>query len=584
MLVNITINGKKFTEESSLTILQVARKHGIKIPTLCYLTREESCLEHKPASCRVCLVEVEGRRNLLPACATQIAEGMVVNTNNKKVRDARKTVVELLLSNHPNDCLTCPKNGKCELQKLAQDLGIRDIPYAGELSQKNEYREIRGIMKNASKCVLCGKCVAVCKEVQGIEAISATNRGFFTKISDPSKCVTCGQCVQVCPTGALIQVDSTHLVEEALNDPTKVVIVNTAPATRVSLGEEFGLPYGTDVTKQMVTSFRELGFDKVFDTNFTADLTIMEEATEFLKRFKSGERLPLITSCCPGWIKFIETQYADLLHLPSSCKSPMEMFGAVTKSYYAEKNGIDPKNIVLVSLMPCLAKKREAARTELSNDGMQNVDIVLTVKEYAEMLKRHGIELTELEDGEFDSLIGASTGAADIFANTGGVIEAVARTATKWLTGEVKDVNFEAVRGLSGTREANVKIGDVELKLCIVSGLANARKVLDKVRAGEADYHAIEIMACPGGCVNGGGQPVHMGVDQIDVIRARQASIYSIDSKKELRVSCDNPEIKKIYDEYLGEPNSHKAHELLHTHYFDCDDINDPEFDISELD
>ena len=580
MLVNITINGKKYTEDSSLTILQVARKHGINIPTLCYFTSKESCLEHKPASCRVCIVEVEGRRNLLPSCATQIAEGMVVYTNNKKVREARKTVVELLLSNHPNDCLTCPKNGKCELQNLARDLGIRQIPYEGELSQKNEYREVRGIMKNASKCVLCGRCVAVCKEVQGIEAISATNRGFFTKISNPSKCVTCGQCIQACPTGALVQVDSTHLVEEALNDPKKVVIVNTAPATRVSLGEEFGLPIGTDVTKQMVTSFRELGFDKVFDTNFTADLTIMEEATEFLNRFKSGEHLPLITSCCPGWVKFIETQYADLLHLPSSCKSPMEMFGAVTKSYYAETHGIDPKDIVLVSLMPCLAKKREAGREELQNGGLPNVDIVLTVKEYAEMLKRHGIVLTELEEGEFDTMIGASTGAADIFANTGGVIEAVARTATKWLTGEVKKVEFEAVRGLSGTREATVQIGDVSLKLCVVSGLANARKVLDKIRNHECDYHAIEIMACPGGCVNGGGQPTHIDVEQIDVIRARQASIYSIDSKKELRVSCDNPEIKKIYDEYLGEPNSHKAHELLHTHYFDCDEVHDPEFDL----
>ena len=495
---------------------------------------------------------------------------MVIKTNTRKVIEARRTVVELLLSNHSNDCVKCPKNGKCKLQNVAQELGIREIAYEGELSHENKYEESRGLLRNPSKCILCGKCVAVCKEVQGIEAISATNRGFYTQISDPSKCVSCGQCVQVCPTGALVQVDSTHLVEEALEDPSKVVIVNTAPATRVSLGEEFGLPYGTDVTKKMISSFRELGFDKVFDTNFTADLTIMEEATEFLNRFKKGENLPLITSCCPGWVKFIETQYPELLHLPSSCKSPMEMFGAVAKSYYAEKNGIDPKNIVLVSLMPCLAKKREADRPELENDGLKNVDIVITVKEYAEMLKRHGVKLLELEDGEFDPLIGDSTGAADIFANTGGVMEAVARTATKWLTGAVKNVDFEAVRGLSGTREATVKIGDVELKLCVVSGLGNARKVLDKVKSGEANYHAIEIMACPGGCVNGGGQPYHIGHRQIDVIKARQASIYNIDSKKELRVSCDNPEIKKIYDEYLGESNSHKAHELLHTHYHDC--------------
>lgn len=569
MLVNIKINGKEYTEDSSLTILQVARKHNIHIPTLCYLFHEETNLEHKPASCRVCIVEVEGRRNLLPSCATQIAEGMVIYTNNKKVREARKTVVELLLSNHPNDCLTCAKNGKCELQNLAAELGIRRIPYEGEISQPNEYNNVRGLMKNASKCVLCGRCVAVCSEVQGINAISAMNRGFSTKITDPYKCVSCGQCVQVCPTGALIQEDNTNLVEAALADPNKVVIVNTAPATRVSLGEEFGLPLGTDVTKKMVTSFRELGFDKVFDTNFTADLTIMEEATEFLNRFKSGQNLPLITSCCPGWVKFIETQFPELLHLPSSCKSPMEMFGAICKSYYAEKHGIDPKNIVLVSLMPCLAKKREAAREELSNDGLQNVDIVLTVKEYADMLKRHGIYLPSLEDSEFDELLGESTGAADIFANTGGVIEAVARTATKWLTGEVKDVNFEAVRGLSGVREATVNIGEVSLRLCIVSGLNGARKVLEKIKNGECNYDAIEIMACPGGCVNGGGQPVHLGVEQIDVIRARQKSIYNIDSKKKLRVSCDNPAIIKLYEEYLGEPNSHKAHELLHTEYHD---------------
>lgn len=569
MLVNIKINGKDYSEDSSMTILQVARKYNIHIPTLCYMFHEETHLEHKPASCRVCMVEVKGKRNLLPACATQIFEGMEVITNNERVRSSRRTIVELLLSNHPNDCLCCAKNGRCELQSLAAELGIRQIRFSGEMSQKNEYSDVRGLLKNPSKCILCGRCVAVCKRVQGIEAISPTQRGFKTKISDPNKCVSCGQCVQVCPTGALIQSENIDLVEKALSDPNKVVVVNTAPATRVSLGDEFGFDAGSDVTKKMITSFRELGFDKVFDTNFGADLTIMEEANEFLHRFQKQENLPLITSCCPGWIKYIEQFYPELLNLPSSCKSPHEMFGAICKSYYAEKNNIDPKNLFVVSLMPCLAKKREAARVELSNDGMMNIDAVLTVKEYAELCRRHGIDLKTLDDGKFDSTLGESTGAADIFANTGGVIEAVARTATKWLCGEVKDINFEAVRGLTGVREANVEIGDYTMRLCIVSGLKEAGKVLDLIKSGKAHYDAIEIMACPGGCVNGGGQPIRLDMDQIDVIKARQQGIYSIDKKKKIRISCDNEEIKKLYDEYLEYPGSHKAHDLLHTEFHD---------------
>lgn len=569
MLVNIKINGKDYSEDSSMTILQVARKYNIHIPTLCYMFHEETHLEHKPASCRVCMVEVKGKRNLLPACATQIFEGMEVITNNERVRSARRTIVELLLSNHPNDCLCCAKNGRCELQSLAAELGIRQIRFSGEMSQKNEYSDVRGLLKNPSKCILCGRCVAVCKRVQGIEAISPTQRGFKTKISDPNKCVSCGQCVQVCPTGALIQSENIDLVEKALSDPNKIVVVNTAPATRVSLGDEFGFDAGFDVTKKMITSFRELGFDKVFDTNFGADLTIMEEATEFLHRFQKQENLPLITSCCPGWIKYIEQFYPELLNLPSSCKSPHEMFGAICKSYYAEKNNIDPKNLFVVSLMPCLAKKREAARVELSNDGMMNIDVVLTVKEYAELCRRHGIDLKTLDDGKFDSTLGESTGAADIFANTGGVIEAVARTATKWLCGEVKDINFEAVRGLTGVREANVEIGDYTMRLCIVSGLKEAGKVLDLIKSGKAHYDAIEIMACPGGCVNGGGQPIRLDMDQIDVIKARQQGIYSIDKKKKIRISCDNEEIKELYDEYLEYPGSHKAHDLLHTEFHD---------------
>lgn len=569
MLVNIKINGKNYVEDSSLTILKACKKNGIHIPTLCYLFHEESNFEHKPASCRVCVVEIEGRRTLVPACATMISEGMVINTNNKKVIDARRTIVELILSNHPNDCLYCAKNGKCELQSLAKELGIRQVRYGNNLSQENKEVEMRCLLKNASKCVLCTRCIDVCENIQGIGAISSTMRGFNTIISSPNKCVSCGQCVQVCPTGALMQVNDTDKVEEAINDPNKFVVVQTAPACRVSLGDEFNLPAGTDVTGKMVASLRAIGFDKVFDTNFGADLTIMEESNELINRLKEGKNLPLITSCCPGWVKFLEYNYPELLSLPSSCKSPMEMTGAIIKSYYAEKNNIDPKNIVVVALMPCLAKKREAQREELKNNELFNTDYVLTVKEYADMLIKHGININDLEDEKYDSILGESTGAADIFANTGGVMEAAIRTASKLLTGEVKDVNFTSIRGLSGTRIAEVNINNQILKVCIVSGLNNARKVLDKVKNKEEDFAAIEIMACPGGCVNGGGQPIRLGEEQIDVIKARQQGIYNIDKNKIKRISLDNEEVKTLYNEYLEKPGSHKAHELLHTFYVD---------------
>ncbi len=569
MLVNIKINGKNYVEDSSLTILKACKKNGIHIPTLCYLFHEESNFEHKPASCRVCVVEIEGRRTLVPACATMISEGMVINTNNKKVIDARRTIVELILSNHPNDCLYCAKNGKCELQSLAKELGIRQVRYGNNLSQENKEVEMRCLLKNASKCVLCTRCIDVCENIQGIGAISSTMRGFNTIISSPNKCVSCGQCVQVCPTGALMQVNDTDKVEEAINDPNKFVVVQTAPACRVSLGDEFNLPAGTDVTGKMVASLRAIGFDKVFDTNFGADLTIMEESNELINRLKEGKNLPLITSCCPGWVKFLEYNYPELLSLPSSCKSPMEMTGAIIKSYYAEKNNIDPKNIVVVALMPCLAKKREAQREELKNNELFNTDYVLTVKEYADMLIKHGININDLEDEKYDSILGESTGAADIFANTGGVMEAAIRTASKLLTGEVKNVNFTSIRGLSGTRIAEVNINNQILKVCIVSGLNNARKVLDKVKNKEEDFAAIEIMACPGGCVNGGGQPIRIGEEQIDVIKARQQGIYNIDKNKIKRISLDNEEVKTLYNEYLEKPGSHKAHELLHTFYVD---------------
>lgn len=569
MLFNIKINGKNYVEDSSLTILKACKKNGIHIPTLCYLFHEESNFEHKPASCRVCVVEIEGKKTLVPACATLISEGMVINTNNKKVIEARKTIVELILSNHPNDCLYCAKNGKCELQSLAKELGIRQVRYGNNLSQENKEVEMRCLLKNASKCVLCTRCIDVCENIQGIGAISSTMRGFNTIISSPNKCVSCGQCVQVCPTGALMQVNDTDKVEEAINDPNKFVVVQTAPACRVSLGDEFNLPAGTDVTGKMVASLKAIGFDKVFDTNFGADLTIMEESNELINRLKEGKNLPLITSCCPGWVKFLEYNYPELINLPSSCKSPMEMTGAIIKSYYAEKNNIDPKNIVVVALMPCLAKKREAQREELKNNELFNTDYVLTVKEYADMLIRHGININDLEDEKYDSILGESTGAADIFANTGGVMEAAIRTASKLLTGEVKDVNFTSIRGLSGTRIAEVNINNQILKVCVVSGLNNARKVLDKVKNKEEDFAAIEIMACPGGCVNGGGQPIRIGEEQIDVIKARQQGIYNIDKNKIKRISLDNEEVKTLYNEYLEKPGSHKAHELLHTFYVD---------------
>lgn len=574
MLVKVTINNQVFEEDSSLTILQVAKKHGIHIPTLCYLKKDESCFEHKPASCRVCVVELKGKNNLVPACATNITDGMEVYTNNARVRNERRTIVELLLSNHPKDCLTCEKSGKCLLQDLAIELGVKEIPFDGPLSQENKTIVSGVIRRNPSKCVLCGRCVAVCNAIQSVGAISASKRGFATVISEPNNCINCGQCIQVCPTGALLQVDDTSKVEKALADESKYVIVHTAPATRVSLGEEFNLAPGTDVTGKMVTALRMVGFKKVFDTNFGADLTIMEEAKELVTRLQTKKNLPLITSCCPGWIKFIEYNYPEFLNLPSTCKSPQEMFSSIAKTYYAEKMGIDPKDMVVVSLMPCVAKKAECAREELKVNGLPATDYSMSVKEFAAMLKRYGIDFANLEDGQYDSTLSDSTGAADIFANTGGVIEAATRTAAKWLNGNnLAKVDFEDVRGLSGTREATVKVtDDLSVKLCVVSGLANARKVLDALKAGTVSYDAIEIMACPGGCVNGGGQPTHKDMEQIDVIRARQAGIYNIDKNKKLRVSCDNPEIKELYEKYLGEPNSHRAHELLHTHFVNRQD------------
>lgn len=570
MLAHIKINNFEYVEDNSQTILQVAAKHGIKIPTLCYIKKEECNFEHKPASCRVCIVEVKGRNNLLPACSTYIADKMEIYTNNIRVRAERKAVLELMLSNHPNDCLTCAKSDRCSLQALAAELGIKRRKYVGPLSQPNEELVYGSIVRNPSKCILCTRCSDLCDKVQSIGAITPSERGFRTIISEPVDCVNCGQCVQVCPTGALMQVDDTRIVDRELNDPDKYVIVNTAPSVRVSLGEPFGLEPGTDVTGKMITALRMLGFKKVFDTNFSADLTIMEEATELIERLKEGKKLPIITSCCPGWIKFIETQYPELLHLPSSCKSPQEMFGAIAKTYFAKQEGIDPKKIVNVSLMPCIAKKQELARDEEKFDGLQGTDYSLSVKEFAMMLKRYGIDLVTLPDSEFDSPLGKSTGAADIFGHTGGVMEAALRSAAYFLKCEPPVIEFHGVIGKKNTKEALVQLDDVTLRVCVVSGLANARIVLDELKAGKSNYDAIEIMACPGGCVNGGGQFVHKHRANADVIKGRTQGLKDIDKGKSIRISAENEEIIALYDNFLGKPGSELAHHLLHTSYKDC--------------
>lgn len=568
MLVNVKINGLEFREDSSLTILQVAKKHGIRIPTLCYLKKEEANFEHKPASCRVCVVEVKGRNNLVPACSTYIVNGMEVFTNTARVRQERKTIVELLLSNHPNDCLVCEKSGKCALQDLSMELAIKNINIQGPFSQENKYVKSGAILRNTSKCVLCNRCTAFCEHVQSIGAISPSQRGFYTLISEPINCVNCGQCVQVCPTGALLQVYDTYKIEKELANPEKIVVVQTAPAVRVSLGEEFGLAPGTDVTGKMVTALKMIGFDKVFDTNFAADLTIVEETTEFISRLQSQKDLPIITSCCPGWIKFVETQYPELINHVSSCKSPQEMFSSLIKTYYAEKNGIDPKNIVVVSLMPCIAKKEEAKKETLKINGMQATDYSMSSKEFASMLRRFGIDLATCASSKFDSPLGESTGAADIFGNSGGVMEAVVRTASMMLTNEFPyEIEFHGVFGSKNTKEAYVELNGTKLHLCVVSGLANARKVLEDVKSGAVHYDAIEVMACPGGCINGGGQPLHKKFPHADAVRLRKEGLRTIDTSKQIRISSENEQIKKLYEEYLEKPNSEKAHHILHTTY-----------------
>lgn len=580
-MINVTIDGLETQVEAGSTILQAAEQVGVHIPTLCYLDLHEIGIENKPASCRVCVVEVVGRRNLAPACATPVSEGMVVKTNTPKVLESRKTVLELMLSDHPKDCLTCAKSGQCELQALAESMGIRKVRVTGTAMSTYQKDETSpSIVRDQDKCIMCRRCETVCNQIQSVGALSAVNRGFNAVVStafelpiNETVCTFCGQCIQVCPVGALTEKSNIDQVIEALGDPDKTVIVNTAPAVRAALGEEFGVEPGYSVTGEMVAALRRIGFDYVFDTDFAADLTIMEEGHELIERlnkFLKGEpvAMPMITSCCPAWINFIETQFPELQDLPSSAKSPMEMFGAMAKSYFAQKKGIDPEDLVVVSVMPCTAKKFEAQRDEMNTNGTsrKDIDISITTRELAELIKQMNIDLVELEEEDFDDPLGESTGAAVIFGKTGGVMEAALRTAYEVVTGkELGNVEFEDVRNINyGMKVAHIPVGDITLNVAIASGLGNARAIMEEIKAGNPNnLHFIEIMACPGGCVNGGGQPHHFG--DLSIIQDRQAALCEEDENKTIRKSHENPSIKKIYEEFLGEPGSHKAHEYLHT-------------------
>lgn len=571
-MVTLTIDGQSVEVPKGSTVLEAAQKAGIKIPTLCYLKDINQI-----GACRMCIVEVKGVRDLQPACVYPVNDGMEVITNSPQVRESRKVTLELLLSDHNLECPTCIRNRSCELQQLAEELNITDIRYPGEKHEAFYDDFSPSIVRDATKCVLCRRCVAACHNVQGVGVISTNNRGFnsviapvFNKSLADVACVNCGQCISVCPVGALKEKDDTHKVWQALADPDKVVAVQVAPAIRVALGEEFGMDRGEIVMQKLPTALRRLGFDKVFDTDFSADLTIMEEGTELLSRLQNGGKLPLITSCSPGWIKFAEHYYPELLDNLSTCKSPQQMFGALLKTYYAEKADIDPAKIYSVSVMPCTAKKFEANRPEMADSGYQDVDAVLTTRELARMLKEAGVDLKKIPDGEFDEPLGISTGAGAIFGATGGVMEAALRTVYEIVTKkELDNIEFTEVRGLEGVKEATVDLEGTKVNVAVAHGLSNARKVLDKIKAGEADYHFVEIMCCPGGCVGGGGQPIVDAEErwEIDYREARGNAIYEVDRSMPLRKSHENPAVQALYKEYLGEPNGEKSHKLLHTEY-----------------
>ena len=571
--VTIKINGMEVTAPKGSTILEAARLAHIEIPTLCFLKEINEI-----GACRICVVEVKGASSLVASCVYPINEGMEVWTNTPRVLESRKKTLQLLLSNHDRKCLSCVRSGNCELQQLAKELGVEDEGYYDGARTPSEIDDSAVHMfRDNSKCILCRRCVAMCEQVQGIGVIGPNQRGFATNIGSAfemglgeTSCVSCGQCIAVCPTGALYEKSCIDDVLAAIHDPNKHVIVQTAPAVRAGLGEEFGYPIGTDVQGKMAAALRRIGFDKVFDTNFGADLTIMEEAHEFIDRVQNGGGLPMITSWSPGWVKYCEHYFPDMTENLSSCKSPQQMFGAIAKSYYAEKMGIDPKDIVSVSVMPCTAKKFEIGRPDEDATGYPDVDYSMTTRELARMIKKLGIRFRDLPDEEFDVPLGIGTGAAVIFGATGGVMEAALRTAVETLTGEeLPNVDFTQVRGTEGIKEAAYQVAGMEVKVAVASGLANARKLLNMVKNGEAQYHFIEIMGCPGGCVNGGGQPQQPGhVRNTTDIRALRASVlYQLDEKNAIRKSHENPAIKELYDTFLGKPGSSKAHHLLHTSY-----------------
>lgn len=581
-LIKLTIDGKTVEVPQGTTIYKAAKLLSIDIPVLCYMELRDLNIENKPGGCRICVVEIEGRKNLASSCTTEVADGMVVRTSNIRVLNARRTIMELILSDHPKDCLTCPKSGKCDLQNLAVKLGIREIP-GQEYAEMSTYRKDTSpsIIRDIDKCIMCRRCETMCNTFQTVGALSAINRGFMSVVApafemnlEHSPCTYCGQCVAVCPTGALTEVDHTRKVINALSDPSKTVVVQTAPAVRAALGEEFGLEPGTLVTGKMVAALRQLGFDYVFDTDFGADLTIMEEGTELLDRlnkFLAGDKnvkLPILTSCCPAWVNFFEHNFPDMKNIPSTARSPQQMFGSVAKTYFADKIRVKRENMIVVSVMPCLAKKYECQRPEFSVNGNPDVDYSISTRELGFLIKQANIQFMSLTDEEFDQPLGESTGAGVIFGTTGGVIEAATRTAFELHTGKSLDkVDFKELRGLEGIRQATIDFGGFPLKIGIAHGLGNARKLLEDIRAGHSEFHAIEIMACPGGCIGGGGQPLHHGDSKI--LKARAKAIYKEDAGKKIRKSHENPYIIKLYEDFLGKPMSEKSHKLLHTHYFD---------------